>query len=74
MADDRIEPTRNDPTPQRRKGDSRFLPVVIIAAIVLVIILIASIVLIGGKGNKMVPNEQDSHPKSSLVASLPVAV
>jgi hypothetical protein len=69
---DAIEPTRNDPTPQRRKGDSRFLPVVILAAIALVILLIASVVLIGGKGNKIVPHEQDNHPKSSLSVPLPV--
>ncbi len=70
---DAIEPTRNDPTPQRRKGDARFLPVVIIAAIALVLILIASVVLIGGKGKKLVPHEQDNHPKSSLLYTLPAA-
>jgi len=32
-AEEKIEPTRNDPTPEERKGDSRFLPVVIVAGI-----------------------------------------
>jgi len=70
---DQIEPTRNDPTPEERKGDSRFLPVVIIAAIALIVILIASVVLIGGKGHKLVSDEQDNHPKSSLTTPLSTA-
>jgi len=70
---DPIDPSRNDPTPHRRKGDSRFLPVVIVAAIALVIILIASLVLIGGKGKKMVPSEHDNHPESSLTVPWPAA-
>jgi hypothetical protein len=42
--EDKIEPTRNDPTPEARTGDSRFLPVVILAAIALIVLLIAGIV------------------------------
>lgn len=66
---DQIDPSRNDPTPHRRKGDSRFLPVVILAAIALIVILVAAVALIGGKGKKMVP-QQDNHPESSLVVPL----
>jgi len=68
----KIEPTRNDPTPEARKGDSRFLPVVILAAIALIVLLIGAVVLIKGKGHKIVP-EQDSRPASSLTISLPPA-
>ncbi|QHS51883.1 hypothetical protein [Edaphobacter sp. 12200R-103] len=64
--EDKIESTRNDPTPQSRVGDSRFLPVVILAAIALIVLLIAGIVLVKRKGTKMVPHEQDNHPTSSI--------
>jgi hypothetical protein len=64
--EDKIEPTRNDPSPQARTGDARFLPVVIISTIVLIILLIAGVVLVKGKGTKMVPHEQNNHPTSSI--------
>jgi hypothetical protein len=68
--EEKIEPTRNDPTPEDRTGDSRFLPVVILAAIALIVILIAAVVLVKGKGHKMVPQQQDNHPTSSLTVPL----
>jgi hypothetical protein len=71
--EEKIQPTRNDPTPEERKGDSRFLPVVILAAIALIILLIGAVVLIRGKGHKIVPQSQDNHPTSSLVMRTPVA-
>jgi hypothetical protein len=71
--EEKIQPTRNDPTPEERKGDSRFLPVVILAAIALIIILIGAIVLIRVKGHKIVPQSQDNRPSSSLVMRVPVA-
>lgn len=71
--EEKIEPTRNDPTPEERKGDSRFLPVVIIAGIVLIVILIAAVVLIWGKGHKILPTDQDNRPTSSLSMQLPAA-
>jgi hypothetical protein len=69
-AEDKIESTRNDPTPQARTGDSRFLPVVILAAIALIVLLIAGVVLLKGKGTKMVPHVQDNHPTSSIAQPL----
>lgn len=69
-AEEKIEPTRNDPTPEARTGDSRFLPVVILAAIALIVILIGAIVLVRGKGHKMIPQQQDNHPTSSLTIPL----
>jgi hypothetical protein len=63
----KIEPTLNDPTPHARQGDSRFLPVVILAGIALIVLLIAGVLMIKGKGHKMVPQEQDNHPTSKLM-------
>jgi hypothetical protein len=70
---EKIERTRNDPTPEERKGDSRFLPALILAAIALIIILIEAIVLIRGKSQKIVPQSQDNQPSSSLVMKVPAA-
>ena len=67
----KIEPSRNDPTPAARKGDSRFLPVVVIAGIALIVLLLAGVLLIKGKGRKIVPAEPDNHPTSSVVLSHP---
>jgi|UPI00047C7879 hypothetical protein len=63
----KIEPGGNDPTPEERRGDSRFLPVVILAGIALILLLIAGVVLVKGKGRKMVPQAPDNHPTSSLI-------
>jgi hypothetical protein len=71
--EEKIEPTRNDPTPEARTGDSRFLPVVLLAAVALIVILIAAVVLVRGKGHKMVPQEPDNHPTSSLTVHVPSA-
>lgn len=71
--EEKIQPSRNDPTPEARKGDSRFLPVVILAAIALIILLIGAVVLIRGKGHKIVPQSQDNQPSSSLVIQVPAA-
>jgi flagellar basal body-associated protein FliL len=69
--DERIEPTRNDPTPAARTGDSRFLPVVVIAVIALIVILTAAILLIKGRGHKIVPHNQTEQPISRLVTTAP---
>jgi hypothetical protein len=69
----KIEPTNNDPTPELRKGDSRFLPVVIIAGIALIVLLIAGVLIVRSKGHKMVPAGQGDHPTSSLSMHLPQA-
>jgi len=62
-----IEPTRNDPSPEERVGDSRFLPVIIAAAVALIIILIAAVVLINGKGKKLIPQNNGAHPTSQAM-------
>jgi hypothetical protein len=62
----KIERSRNDPTPHRRTGDARFLPVVIVSGIALILILIAAVVIINQRGKKMVPQDNTPHPTSSL--------
>jgi hypothetical protein len=69
----KIEPTRNDPTPELRKGDSRFLPVVVLAGIALIVLLIAGVLLVRSKGHKLVPAAKGDHPTSSLVLRIPDA-
>lgn len=61
-----IEPTRNDPTPERRVGDARFLPVVIAAGVALVVILIAALLIIRGKNKEVVP-DKGPHPATSQI-------
>jgi hypothetical protein len=62
----RISPTGNDPTPEARKGDSRFFPVVVIATIALILILIAAVLVVHRRGHKIVPVQENNHPTSSL--------
>jgi hypothetical protein len=69
----KIQRARNNQTHDEREGDSRFLPVVILAGIALIIILIGAIMLIRGKGNKIVPQSQNNHPYSSLVMRVTAA-
>ena len=61
-----IEPTRNDPTPERRVGDARFLPVVIAAGVVIVVILIAAVLILHGKNKEVVP-DKGPHPATSQI-------
>lgn len=65
----KIVSTRNDPTPEARKGDSRFLPVVILSLIALIVILAIAVVLVRDKGHKIIPTEQPN--RSSLIQVLP---
>lgn len=66
-----IDATRNDPTPEQRVGDSRFLFVVIAAGVALVVILIAAVILINGKKQKIVPKVDTAHPTSQVVMYQP---
>ena len=62
-------PSNSDPTPEKRKGDSSFLPVVVMFAIAIVVILIGAIVFIKARQNKAVPNPSESHPTSQIMPS-----
>jgi hypothetical protein len=60
------QPSRSDPTPEERKGDSSFLPVVIAAGIALIIILLAAVVFIKARQTKVIPTPHDAHPTSQI--------
>jgi len=66
-----IEPTRNDPTPEERVGDSKFLPVIVAAGVALIVILIAAVVLIGSKGKHLVPQDKTAPSTSQVSYPLP---
>jgi hypothetical protein len=60
---DQPSPSRNDPTPEQRKGDARFLPVVIAAGIAIILILLAAIIFLKAKPEKAIPK---ANPTSRL--------
>jgi hypothetical protein len=62
-------PSNNDPNPEERKGDSSFLPVVIMFAIAIIVILIGAIVFIKARQNKAVPDPREPHPTSQIIPS-----
>jgi flagellar basal body-associated protein FliL len=62
-------PSNSDPSPEERKGDSSFLPVVVMFVIVIIVILIGAIVFIKARQNKAVPNPQEPHPTSQTMPS-----
>lgn len=67
MSDPR--PSQSDPTPEERKGDSSFLPVVIMAGIAIVVILVSALFIIKSHQNRIVPKANDtSHPTSQIVS------
>ncbi len=65
------QPSRNDPSPQARKGDSSFLPVVIAFAVAILVILVAAIFFIKARQTKVIPNPHQPHPTSQLIPPAP---
>jgi cell division protein FtsN len=61
------QPSRNDPTPQERKGDSRFLPVVVAAAIAVIVILLAALIFLKVRKTGAIPKANDAGPTSQIV-------
>jgi hypothetical protein len=61
------QPSRSDPTPEERKGDSRFLPVVIAAGIALIVILVAALIFLKVRQTNVIPKATDAHPTSQIV-------
>jgi hypothetical protein len=59
--------SNNDPSPEERKGDSSFLPVVVAFAVALLVILAAVITFVKIRQNKAIPNPHTTHPTSRLV-------
>jgi Na+-transporting methylmalonyl-CoA/oxaloacetate decarboxylase gamma subunit len=65
------QPTRSDPTPEERVGDSSIKPVVIAFVVTILIILVAAIIFMKARQNKAIPTPHDSHP-STMSVPLPV--
>jgi hypothetical protein len=63
--------SNNDPTPEARKSDSSFLPVVIAFAVSILVILVIAIIFIKSRQTKAIPNPHESHPTSQLIQPVP---
>jgi hypothetical protein len=63
------KPTRSDPTPEERKGDSSFLPVVIAAGIAIIVILVAALIFLKVRQTQVIPKASDpqTHPTSQIM-------
>ena len=60
-------PTRSDPTPEERTGDSSIKPVVIGFIVTIAIILVAAVVFIRARQTKAIPKAPDAHPTSQVM-------
>ncbi len=60
-------PTRSDPTPEERTGDSSIKPVVIGFIVSIAIILVAAVIFIRARQAKVVPKAPDAHPTSQIM-------
>ncbi len=60
-------PTRSDPTPEERTGDSSIKPVVIGFIVTIAIILVAAVIFIKARQTKAVPKATDAHPTSQIM-------
>jgi Na+-transporting methylmalonyl-CoA/oxaloacetate decarboxylase gamma subunit len=68
------KPTRSDPTPQQRVGDSSIRPVVIGFVVTILIVLVAALIFIKARQNKVVPKANDSPPTSQIMQpTIPIA-
>jgi cell division protein FtsN len=54
------KPTRSDPTPEKRKGDSNIQPVVITFIVTILVILVAALIFIRIHQSKIVPKANDT--------------
>lgn len=65
------QPSNSDPTPEERKGDSSFLPVVIAAGVAIIVILVAALIFLKVRGEKAIPAVKDQHPTSQVMPAPP---
>ncbi|MDE1177765.1 MAG: hypothetical protein PW789_14370 [Edaphobacter sp.] len=65
-----IESTRNDPTPEERVGDSKFLPVIVAAGVALIVILLAAVIFVKSRGKEIVP-DKTTPPSSQVILQAP---
>jgi hypothetical protein len=54
------KPTRSDPTPEKRKGDSNIQPVVVAFLVTILVILVAALIFIRIRQSKIVPKASDT--------------
>ncbi len=60
-------PTRSDPTPEERTGDSSIKPVVIGFIVTIAIVLVTAVIFIRARQTKSVPKATDAHPTSQIM-------
>jgi hypothetical protein len=74
------KPTRSDPTPEKRKGDSNIKPVVIAFLVTILVILVAALIFIRIRQRKIVPKANDTpiaqyvQPRAQLPIQLPLRI
>ena len=71
--DDTPLPSRNDPTPEARVGDSSFLPVVIAAIVVILVLFVVFLVFIKAKKEKVIPTHSGPQPTSQVIRQEPAS-
>jgi hypothetical protein len=64
--------SNSDPTPEERKSDSSFLPVVIAFAVAILVIIVAAIIFIKIRQTKVIPNPKERHPTSQIMPASPL--
>jgi hypothetical protein len=58
--------SNNDPSPEKRKGDSSFLPVVVAFVVTILVLLAAAVIYVKVRQTKTIPHEPDPHPTSQV--------
>jgi hypothetical protein len=58
--------SNNDPTPEKRKSDSAFLPVVIAFVVTVLALLAAAVIYVKVRQTKTISHEPDPHPTSQI--------
>jgi hypothetical protein len=66
------KPTRSDPTPEERVGDSSIKPVVIAFMVTIVLILLAALIFIKARQSKAVPKVNEASPTSQIRPARPL--
>jgi Na+-transporting methylmalonyl-CoA/oxaloacetate decarboxylase gamma subunit len=61
------KPTRSDPTPEQRVGDSSIKPVVIAFVVTVLVVLVAAIIFIKARQTKVIPKATDPHPTTQMM-------
>jgi hypothetical protein len=69
------KPTRSNPTPKQRVGDSSIKPVVIAFLVTILIILVAAIIFIKARQTKVIPRTHDARLTSQITKpAIPITI